>query len=119
MTLPTLCRCALILGSLWLLSPATRAADYQLEKVVELSRHGVRPPTPGNRKEIEAASQQPWTQWTTADGELTGHGYSAVVNKGRWEGDHYRQLGLLSAGCPDAAQVYVRASPLQRTRATA
>lgn len=116
---PTLCRSALILSALWLLSPASQAAEYQLEKVVELSRHGVRPPTPGNRKEIEAASQQPWTQWTTADGELTGHGYSAVVNKGRWQGDHYRQLGLLSAGCPDAAQVYVRASPLQRTRVTA
>ncbi|MGP6465452.1 histidine-type phosphatase [Pantoea agglomerans] len=119
MTLPGLYRCALILSFLWLLSPASQAADYQLEKVVELSRHGVRPPTPGNRKEIEAASQQPWTQWSTADGELTGHGYSAVVNKGRWQGEHYRQLGLLGAGCPDAAQVYVRASPLQRTRATA
>lgn len=118
MRLPILCRCALILTSLWLAIPATQAAEYQLEKVVELSRHGVRPPTPGNRKEIEAASQQPWTQWSTADGELTGHGYSAVVNKGRWEGDHYRQLGLLKAGCPDATQVYVRASPLQRTRAT-
>lgn len=118
MTLPALRRCALLLCSLWLLSPASQAADYQLEKVVELSRHGVRPPTPGNRKEIEAASQQPWTQWNTADGELTGHGYSAVVNKGRWQGEHYRQLGLIDAGCPDAAQVYVRASPLQRTRAT-
>ncbi|ORM79506.1 3-phytase [Pantoea deleyi] len=118
MTLPALYRCALILTSLWLASPAAQAATYQLEKVVELSRHGVRPPTPGNRKEIEAASEQPWTQWSTADGELTGHGYSAVVNKGRWEGDHYRQLGLLTPGCPEASQVYVRASPLQRTRAT-
>lgn len=112
-------RCALILAALCLLSTTSQAAEYQLEKVVELSRHGVRPPTPGNRKEIEAASEQSWTVWTTADGELTGHGYSAVVNKGRWQGDHYRQLGLLAAGCPDAAQVYVRASPLQRTRATA
>ncbi|MGK3142744.1 histidine-type phosphatase [Pantoea sp. C2G6] len=116
---PLLCRCALLLSSLWLFSPLSQAADYQLEKVVELSRHGVRPPTPANRKEIEAASQRPWTQWSTADGELTGHGYSAVVNKGRWQGDHYRQLGLLRAGCPDAEQVYVRASPRQRTRATA
>ena len=108
------------LCALWLLAGSLHAApEYQLEKVVELSRHGVRPPTPGNRTEIEAASQQPWTQWSTADGELTGHGYSAVVNKARWEGDHYRQLGLLRAGCPDATAIYVRASPLQRTRATA
>ncbi|WP_312057252.1 histidine-type phosphatase [Pantoea brenneri] len=115
-------QCALTLSALWLLSLPSQAAPpphYQLEKVVELSRHGVRPPTPANRKEIEAASQQPWTVWTTADGELTGHGYSAVVNTGRWQGDHYRQLGLLPAGCPTADDVYLRASPLQRTRATA
>ncbi|WP_312240294.1 histidine-type phosphatase [Pantoea sp.] len=93
--------------------------DWQLEKVVEISRHGVRPPTPGQRKEIEAATQRAWPRWSTADGELTGHGYSAVVNKGRAEGDRYRQLGLFPAGCPDAQAVYVRASPLQRTRATA
>ena len=41
------------------------------------------------------------------------------MNKGRWQAEHYRQLGLLRAGCPDAGQIYVRASPLQRTRATA
>lgn len=98
----------------------TCAADrYQLEKVVELSRHGIRPPTAGNREAIEAATQRPWTQWTTRDGELTGHGYAAVVNKGRAEGAHYRALGLLSAGCPTPGDIYVRASPLQRTRATA
>jgi len=94
-------------------------AQYQLEKVVELSRHGIRPPTPGNRKDIEAATQRAWTSWTTHDGELTGHGYTAVVNKGRWEGERFRQLGLLNAGCPQPQDVYVRASPLQRTRATA
>lgn len=54
------------------------AADWQLEKVVELSRHGIRPPTAGNREAIEAATGRPWTEWTTHDGELTGHGYAAV-----------------------------------------
>lgn len=107
--------------ALWLGSPFAVGAtsDWQLEKVVEISRHGVRPPTPGNRKEIEAATQRPWPRWSTADGELTGHGYSAVVNKGRAEGDYYRLLGLIPAGCPDTQAIYVRASPLQRTRATA
>ncbi|MFH8133645.1 histidine-type phosphatase [Pantoea osteomyelitidis] len=95
------------------------ASDWQLEKVVEISRHGVRPPTPGTRKEIEAATRRAWPRWSVPDGELTRHGYRAVVNKGRAEGDYYRQLGLIPAGCPDAQAVYVRASPLQRTRATA
>ena len=99
--------------------PGYAEDHYQLEKVVEISRHGIRAPTPGNRKEIEAATQRPWPRWHTADGELTAHGYAAVVNKGRWQGEHYRQLGLLAPGCPGAQQIYVRASPLQRTRATA
>ncbi|MGK3113490.1 histidine-type phosphatase [Candidatus Pantoea formicae] len=109
-----------IAGALWLCASQAHAeAQYQLEKVVELSRHGIRPPTPGNRKDIEAATHRAWTTWTTHDGELTGHGYAAVANKGRWEGEHYRELGLLTAGCPQPQDIYVRASPLQRTRATA
>ncbi|HBM7341199.1 TPA: histidine-type phosphatase [Klebsiella oxytoca] len=102
-----------------LAAPGHAATQYALEKVVELSRHGIRPPTEGNREAIEAATQRPWTQWTTHDGELTGHGYAAVVNKGRDEGARFRQLGLLTAGCPASGEIYVRASPLQRTRATA
>ena len=68
--------CALLL---WSTQAAAQSPTYQLEQVVELSRHGVRPPTPGNRKEIEAATQRPWTVWSTRDGELTGHGYAAVA----------------------------------------
>lgn len=94
-----------------LTAPGHAAAQFTLEKVVELSRHGIRPPTEGNREAIEAATQRPWTQWTTHDGELTGHGYAAVVNKGRDEGARYRQLGLLAAGCPASGEIYVRASP--------
>lgn len=109
-----------IASALWLSATQAHADDrYQLEKVVELSRHGIRPPTPGNRKDIEAATHRNWTTWSTRDGELTGHGYAAVVNKGRWEGEHYRELGLLTSGCPQPQEIYVRASPLQRTRATA
>nr|MBA2815077.1 3-phytase [Candidatus Pantoea persica] len=103
--------CALLLCT----TQAAAQPDYQLEKVVELSRHGVRPPTPGNRKEIKAATQRPWPAWSTRDGEQTGHGYAALVNKGRWEGEHYRQLGRL----PAAAGYLLRASPLQRTLASA
>ncbi|HFJ9774392.1 TPA: histidine-type phosphatase, partial [Raoultella ornithinolytica] len=83
-----------------LVAPGHAAAQFELEKVVELSRHGIRPPTPGNRETIDAATQRSWPQWTTRDGELTGHGYAAVVNKGREEGVRFRQLGLLTAGCP-------------------
>ncbi|MTD27142.1 histidine-type phosphatase [Erwinia sorbitola] len=95
------------------------APHYVLEKVVEVSRHGVRPPTAGNRKEMETGSGRPWASWLTADGQLTGHGYSAAWLKGQYEGNNYRQSGLIGAGCPTPREIFVWASPLQRTRATA
>lgn len=98
---------------------AAKAEDYTLEKVVEVSRHGVRPPTPGDRQSIEAGTQRSWPRWLTADGNLTGHGYTAVWLKARYEARRYRQLGVLKAGCPSPGDVYIRSSPLQRTQASA
>ncbi|WP_421504857.1 histidine-type phosphatase [Erwinia rhapontici] len=108
---------ATLFSSLSLMAQA--APHYVLEKVVEVSRHGVRPPTADNRKEMETGSDRPWISWLTADGQLTGHGYSAAWLKGQYEGNQYRQLGLLGAGCPTEKDIFVWASPLQRTRATA
>lgn len=93
--------------------------QYTLEKVVEISRHGVRPPTPGDRLLIEGGSLQSWPRWLTEDGNLTGHGFTAAWLKGRYESQRYRQLGLLTAGCPSASDVYLLARPLERTQATA
>ncbi|QEW33347.1 histidine-type phosphatase [Erwinia billingiae] len=98
---------------------AAKAEDYTLEKVVEVSRHGVRPPTPGDRQSIEAGTQRSWPRWLTTDGNLTGHGYTAVWLKARYEAGRYRQLGVLKAGCPSPGDVYIRSSPLQRTQASA
>lgn len=100
-------------------SLSAQATDYKLEKVVEISRHGVRPPTAGDRKLIEAGSQRAWPRWLTEDGNLTGHGYTAVWLKARYESQRYRQLGLLPPGCPGLQDVYLRASTLQRTQASA
>ncbi|MEI7368119.1 histidine-type phosphatase [Pectobacterium sp. 1950-15] len=101
-------------------STQAQAQDrYQLEKVVEVSRHGVRPPTESNTTTLESGTAREWPQWVTRDGELTGHGYAATVLKGRDEGEYYRQQHLFASGCPTEQQIYVLASPLQRTRATA
>ncbi|WP_225181815.1 histidine-type phosphatase [Pectobacterium aroidearum] len=101
-------------------SAQAQAQDrYQLEKVVEVSRHGVRPPTESNTTTLESGTAREWPQWVTRDGELTGHGYAATVLKGRYEGEYYRQQHLFASGCPTEQQIYVLASPLQRTRATA
>lgn len=98
---------------------AQTSADWQLEKVVEISRHGVRPPTEGNMKTIQAGTGREWPQWLTRYGELTGHGYAAAVHKGQYEGSYLRQHGLLTQHCPQPGDVFVWASPLQRTQETA
>ncbi|MEQ9893521.1 histidine-type phosphatase [Pectobacterium aroidearum] len=101
-------------------STQAQAQDrYLLEKVVEVSRHGVRPPTESNTTALESGTAREWPQWVTRDGELTGHGYAATVLKGRYEAEYYRQQHLFASGCPTEQQIYVLASPLQRTRATA
>ncbi|MBV4366013.1 histidine-type phosphatase [Erwinia phyllosphaerae] len=103
-----------------LVCPCAKAeTQYVLEKVVEVSRHGVRPPSPDNRSAIEAGSARRWASWQTTDGYLTGHGYTAAWLKGRFERDGYLKAGLLRTGCPAKGDFYVRASPMQRTRATA
>lgn len=114
MVTPVICRCA-GRGLLRQSGGITLCAG----KVVEVSRHGVRPPTPGNRQAMQDGTDRAWPQWTTRDGELTGHGYAAAVLKGRYEAEYYRRQGLLERGCPAPGAVYVWASPLQRTRATA
>lgn len=109
----------MIIAATGLASHAALAGDYVLEKVVEISRHGVRPPTPDNTKAMEAGSDRRWPGWLTADGELTGHGYAAAALKGQYEAAGWRQAGLLTAGCPQPGTLFVWASPMQRTRATA
>lgn len=94
-------------------------AHYTLEKVVEISRHSVRPPSPDNRRAIEAGSARPWASWLTRDGELTGHGYTAAWLKGRYQSQRYRQLGLTGNTCPSDAEFYLYASPFQRAKVTA
>ncbi|WP_147195731.1 histidine-type phosphatase [Pantoea sp. CCBC3-3-1] len=98
---------------------AQAESHYTLEKVVEISRHGVRPPSPDNRRAIEAGSARTWASWLTRDGDLTGHGYTAAWLKGRYESQRYRQLGLIGNACPNNAEFYLYASPMQRTKMTA
>ena len=112
----------LLLGGLALQAGAeagTPVKGYELEKVVQVSRHGVRPPTAGNTQDMGAVSDRAWPAWSVEDGHLTGHGYAAAVQMGRYRGEQLRHAGLLPPGCPAAGQVFAWASPIQRTRATA
>lgn len=95
------------------------SARYELEKVVMLSRHGVRPQT--DTAGLEEATGKKWPQWTVPDGFLTGHGYAGMMTQGAYQLENWRSLGLrLSAGtaCPQPDNVWLWAAPDQRTKAT-
>lgn len=92
---------------------------YVLDKVVQVSRHGVRPPTASNEKLLTKVTERHWPVWLVPFGNLTGHGYTGAVEMGRYRGDVLRSAGLLPKGCPDAKQILAHASPMQRTKATA
>lgn len=110
---------------LLLISSASMSAAFanddiwQLEKVVEVTRHGVRPPTPGSRAVIEKETNRTWPEWKTPDGFLTPHGVKAARQQGKFEAEYYRSLLLLPAACPKKQDVFIWASPLERTKATA
>lgn len=99
--------------------PAHAAGErYTLEKVVMLSRHGVRPQT--DTEKLNKATGRQWPEWNVEDGHLSGHGYAGMVNQAAYQIASWRRAGLaLGPACPPAGAVFAWASPLQRTRATA
>ena len=120
-TLPPLYT-GLLLASLFssaALAQTPTSDGYVLDKVVQVSRHGVRPPTESNEKLLTSVTQRKWPTWLVPFGNLTGHGYTGAVEMGRYRGEVLRAAGLIPQGCPDASQLLVHASPLQRTKATA
>lgn len=103
------------------LLPSAQAAEkagqqYVLEKSVQVSRHGVRPPT--DLEKMKKATNREWPRWTVAPGDLTGHGYIASSLMADYQARYYRDAGLLPEGCPTEGSVFAISSPKQRTRAT-
>ncbi|MFV8800945.1 AppA family phytase/histidine-type acid phosphatase [Yersinia sp. LJYL362] len=102
---------------------ASAAADvahltgYTLERVVILSRHGVRSPTKQTQL-MNDVTPDKWPQWPVKAGYLTPRGAELVTLMGGFYGDYFRSQGLLSAGCPVDGTVYAQADIDQRTRLT-
>ena len=118
---PRLCASLILAGMFTPMTFAQTASNeaYVLDKVVQVSRHGVRPPTESNEKLLTAVTQRQWPTWLVPFGNLTGHGYTGAVEMGRYRGDVLRNAGLIPQGCPDAGQLLAHSSPMQRTKATA
>ncbi|HEY4030868.1 MAG TPA: histidine-type phosphatase [Caulobacteraceae bacterium] len=85
---------------------AQRSAGMRLEKIVTVSRHGVRSPTKAP-EDLARSSDKPWPQWPVAPGILTEHGERDVRLMGQWLRTDYARRGLWPAsGCLPTGAVY-------------
>ncbi|MBB6253873.1 histidine-type phosphatase [Nitrospirillum iridis] len=91
---------------------ADAAPAERLERVVILTRHGIRAAM-STPDQLGQWSAEPWPAFAVPAGHLTAHGFQAITLFGRYYRDHYRALGLLPAG--DCAAAQVHANLPQRT----
>ncbi|EJL38031.1 Histidine acid phosphatase [Caulobacter sp. AP07] len=94
---------------------AQQAGD-RLEKVVILTRHGVRAAM-SSPENLETASARPWPRFSVPAGHLTPNGAALSTLFGAYYRELYTSEGLLTAG--DCGAVYYWANVTQRTIATA
>lgn len=108
------CACAGAVPSL-----AQAQSDEVLQKLVIVSRHGVRTPLPPG-SELASWAAQPWPAWNQPPGALTPRGAQLATLMGRYYRDYMGAAGALPAGgCPAAGSTFVYADALERTQATA
>jgi len=93
-----------------------QATGDRLEKVVILTRHGVRAAMSSPEK-LEAASARPWPRFSVPPGHLTANGAALSRLFGSYYREVYASRGLLKPG--DCGAVYYWANVTQRTVATA
>ena len=93
--------------------------DEPLQKVVIVSRHGVRTPT-APAAELANWAGQPWPARNLPLAALTPRGAELAKLMGRWYREYAGTQGMLpAAGCPDPGALYVYADVPERTQATA
>lgn len=95
--------------------------NYQLEQVVTLVRHGIRPQT--NLQELNDATGKDWPKWSVPDGYLTQRGYDGILSQSQYQLKTWQEAGLPISlnqeNCSNQNQVFIWAAPDQRTRKTA
>lgn len=100
------------------MATAATSNNLVLEKVVTMTRHGVR--SQSNSASVQENSPTPIPTFSVKDGELTMHGYAAVTLMGDYLHRYFvSQKFLTENTCPDAKNIFIRSSAFQRTRMTA
>ncbi|NHV08942.1 AppA family phytase/histidine-type acid phosphatase [Cronobacter turicensis] len=92
--------------------------EMKLERVVIVSRHGVRAPTKFTPL-MQEITPYHWPQWDVPLGWLTTRGGELVTELGRYQKSVLIDKGILESNvCPSSEQVAVIADTDQRTRKT-
>ena len=91
--------------------------SWRLNKVIIVSRHGVRPPTKMTRQMSEITAQT-WPTWSAPLGHLTPTGAKLVTLLGGYYREHLQQAGLFTSACPAEGTLLSWADTDQRTRMT-
>jgi 4-phytase/acid phosphatase len=102
-----------LLAALFAGAAPAAAADWTLDRVVVVMRHGIRPPTKAQALP-EGLAPAPWPTWDVDWGELSHHGERAVALLGSFDRAHY--AALLGRGC---SAIHAVADTDQRTVRTA
>jgi 4-phytase / acid phosphatase len=98
---------------------AAAADDEVLQKVVIVSRHGVRTPIAAPA-EMASWSSRPWPSWNEPAGNLTARGGELVYLLGRYYRQYLIAEQLLpEQGCPQRGTLFFHADLPERTKETA
>lgn len=107
---------AFALAALVAAPAAAQSSGETLEKVVVLSRHGVRAAM-SSPERLETATARPWPRFSVPPGHLTANGAALSTLFGAYYRELYARQGLLADA--DCGAVYYWANVTQRTIATA
>ena len=97
----------------------TQNSDYELEKVLIFSRHGLRSPVEKDPQEMAKYSPYEWAKWDVPSGYLTAKGTVLETYFGQYLGQWLADKGLLTTErCASGEGIFAYANGVQRTIAT-
>ena len=100
-------------------SSNSSTSDYELEKVLIFSRHGLRSPVEKDPQEMAKYSPYEWAKWDVPSGYLTAKGTVLETYFGQYLGQWLADKGLLTTErCASGEGIFAYTNGVQRTIAT-
>jgi len=100
-------------------SSNSSSSDYELEKVLIFSRHGLRSPVEKDPQEMAKYSPYEWAKWNVPSGYLMAKGTVLETYFGQYLGQWLADKGILTTErCASGEGIFAYANGVQRTIAT-